>query len=34
MSWGTAKTTDRKGKSWEYMNTRTWEDTLNNEIDY
>lgn len=34
MSWGTAKTADRKGKTWEYMNSRTWDNTLNEEIEY
>ncbi len=32
MTWGDAKIRDRHGKSWEYMNTRTWNDTLNEEI--
>lgn len=34
MTWGTAKTAERIGKTWEYMNTRTWNDTLNEEIEY
>lgn len=34
MNWGTAKTAERIGKTWEYMNTRTWDDTLYEEVEY
>lgn len=34
MTWGESKTHDQYGKSWEYMNTRTWNATLNEEINY
>lgn len=34
MSWGDAKKHDQHGKSWDYMNTRTWNATLNEEINY
>ena len=34
MSWGEAKVHDQRGKTWEYMNTRSWTDTLNEEIEY
>ena len=34
MTWGESKTHDQYGKSWEYMSTRTWNDTLNEEINY
>lgn len=33
-TWRTAKTGEIVGKLWEYMNTRTWDDTLNEEIEY
>lgn len=32
MTWGTAKAYDVHSKSWEYMNTRTWDETLEGEI--
>lgn len=34
MTWGVAKQGESIGKDWEYMNTRTWDDTLNEEIEY
>ena len=34
MTWGVAKQGEPIGKDWEYMNTRTWDDTLNEEIEY
>lgn len=34
MSWGEAKVHDQHGKTWEYMNTRSWNATLNEEIEY
>lgn len=34
MSWRTAKDDGLVAKTWEYMNTRSWDDTLNEEIEY
>lgn len=34
MTWGESKVHEQHGKSWEYMNTRTWNATLNEEINY
>lgn len=34
MTWGTAKTSTIFGKDWTYMNTRTWDETLNEVIEY
>ena len=34
ITWGSAKNSDVIGKSWEYMKTRSWDDTLNLEIEY
>lgn len=34
MSWEEARVHDQRGKTWEYMNTRSWTDTLNEEIEY
>ena len=33
-TWGQAKNDDVIAKTWEYMNTRTWDAILNEEIDY
>ena len=33
-TWGSAKNVDAIAKTWEYMSTRTWQDTLEEEIEY
>lgn len=33
-TWGSAKNADVVAKTWEYMSTRSWDDTLNEEIEY
>lgn len=33
-TWGAAKNADVTAKAWEYMSTRSWDDTLNEEIEY
>lgn len=33
-TWGAAKNADVIAKTWEYMSTRSWDDTLNEEIEY
>ena len=33
-TWGSTKNVDAIAKTWEYMSTRTWQDTLEEEIEY